>query len=136
MRLEHFEPSDRELVLPVAGGSMYYHCLSCDRSSGIDQLLYTCPHCGGVLLIDGQEPARLTPQQWRRRFDLRKLLTLPPVQGIFRYHELIAPILPLDSIIYLGEGHTPMIEASPALAQEAGMNLAFKNDGQNPSASF
>jgi threonine synthase len=136
MLLDNFAPADRELAWPAPGGSMSYHCLNCAYSGDIRRLLYTCPHCGGVLLIDSQEPAPLTPQQWRRRFDLRKLLTLPQIRGIFRYHELIAPILPLDSLIYLGEGHTPIIEASPSLARTAGMNLAFKNDGQNPSASF
>jgi threonine synthase len=115
---------------------MHYHCLNCSRSSDIDRIFYTCPHCGGILLIESEEPARLTPQEWRRRFDLRKLVTLPQIRGIFRYHELIAPILPLDCIIYLGEGHTPMIEASSSLTQAVGINLAFKNDGQNPSASF
>jgi threonine synthase len=136
MRLGDLALADQALVWPSPGGNMNYRCLVCSRSNDIHRLLYTCPHCGGVLLIDSQEPAPLTPQQWRRRFDLRKLLTAPPLRGIFRYHELIAPILPLDSLIYLGEGHTPMIEASPGLAQTAGLNLAFKNDGQNPSASF
>jgi threonine synthase len=136
MRIDDFQADDRRLILPVPGGNMHYHCLNCSRSSNIDRIFYTCPHCGGILLIESEEPARLTPQEWRRRFDLRKLVTLPQVQGIFRYHELIAPILPLDCIIYLGEGHTPMIEASPSLAQTVGIDLAFKNDGQNPSASF
>ena len=136
MRLEEFSPADRELLTPTPGGSIHYRCLSCGQNSAIDELLYTCPSCNGVLLIESAEPRALTPQQWRRSFDLRRMLNQPVSKGIFRYHELIAPILPLDSILYLGEGHTPIIEASASLSEQVAMDFAFKNDGQNPSASF
>jgi threonine synthase len=39
-------------------------------------------------------------------------------------------------VIYLGEGHTPIVEANDFLQQKAGVRFYFKNDGQNPSASF
>jgi threonine synthase len=39
-------------------------------------------------------------------------------------------------VIYLGEGHTPLIEANTFLQEKAGLRFFFKNDGQNPSASF
>jgi threonine synthase len=45
-------------------------------------------------------------------------------------------VIPLESVIYLGEGHTPIIAANKTLANWAGMSFHFKNDGQNPSASF
>ena len=73
---------------------------------------------------------------WRRIFDYRKLLTLPALKGIYRYHEFIGPVLPLESIVYLGEGHTPVIEANDCMQKMAGGKFYFKNDGQNPSASF
>ena len=38
--------------------------------------------------------------------------------------------------MYLGEGITPIIEAAPALRDRVGVPFAYKNDGQNPSASF
>jgi threonine synthase len=64
------------------------------------------------------------------------MLTIPALSGIYRYHEFIGPMLPLDSIVYLGEGHTPMVQANDRLQEQVGLNLFFKNDGQNPSASF
>jgi threonine synthase len=64
------------------------------------------------------------------------MLNVPALQGIFRYHEFIAPVVPLASIIYLGEGHTPLVAANPRLQNYAGIEFHFKNDGQNPSASF
>ena len=45
-------------------------------------------------------------------------------------------MIPLSAILYLGEGHTPLIKANPALTREIGLNFYYKNDGQNPSASF
>ncbi|MBW2075604.1 MAG: threonine synthase, partial [Deltaproteobacteria bacterium] len=54
----------------------------------------------------------------------------------YRYHEFIGPMMPLDAIVYLGEGHTPMVEANPCLQDLVGARFYFKNEGQNPSASF
>jgi threonine synthase len=73
---------------------------------------------------------------WRRIFDYRRMLNLPALSGIFRYYELIAPVIPLADIIYLGEGHTPQVAANQDLQAEVGAPFYFKNDGQNPSASF
>ncbi len=64
------------------------------------------------------------------------MLNLPALSGIFRYYELIAPVIPLADIIYLGEGHTPQVAANADLQAEVGAPFYFKNDGQNPSASF
>ncbi|MBI5523726.1 MAG: threonine synthase [Desulfarculus sp.] len=139
MRLEEFSPADRELVMPQVGGQLVYHCLGCGTDHGIAELLYTCPQCGAVLLIEDRGFARLKARPgaaWRRAFDLRRMLNLPALSGILRYHELIAPVVPLDSVVYLGEGHTPLVEACPRLKGTLGLDFCFKNDGQNPSASF
>ena len=66
----------------------------------------------------------------------RKMLNIPALKGIYRYHEFIGPVIPLKNIIYLGEGHTPMVEANLTLQKKTGVRFFFKNDGQNPSASF
>ncbi len=41
-----------------------------------------------------------------------------------------------EDILLLGEGHTTVVEASAALTETVGAPFAYKNDGQNPSASF
>jgi threonine synthase len=64
------------------------------------------------------------------------MLNLPAVQGIYRYHEFIGPMIPVDAIVYLGEGHTSLVEVNPYLQEKAGVRFYYKNDGQNPSASF
>jgi threonine synthase len=139
MRPEHFPADIQPHLIPEPGGRLIYRCLSCSSEFDIEKLLYTCPDCGQVLLIYDERFDRLkqiAPEQWRQIFDYRRMLTLPALKGIYRYHEFIGPVIPLESVVYLGEGHTPMIEANDALQAETGMRFFFKNDGQNPSASF
>lgn len=118
---------------------MVYRCLGCDRVFGIEKLLYTCPDCREVLLLEDQRFDQLTNipgKTWHKIFDYRKMLTLPALKGIYRYHEFIGPAIPLGAVVYLGEGHTPAIEVNERLQKKVGLRFYFKNDGQNPSASF
>jgi threonine synthase len=133
-------PSDiRSTILPQHVGQLVYRCLGCGRKFDIDKLLYVCPECGQVLLIDDLNFSGLTTTagaEWRRIFDYRKLLNIPALKGIYRYHEFIGPVIPLEAVVYLGEGHTPVVEANTRLQEKVGLRFYFKNDGQNPSASF
>lgn len=125
---------------PTARSRMEYVCLGCGERRGIDELLYTCPGCGGVYLLEdldfGTLATRHTGPAWRALFDARAATRTTALRGIFRFYELMAPVLEEEDIVYLGEGNTPIVEASPALRDAVGISFAFKNDGQNPSASF
>ncbi len=139
MILSDFPQDIQPYILPETRNDLIYRCLGCGREHGISTLLYTCPDCRQVLLLYDRHFEKLKKipgKLWRRIFDYRKLLTLPALKGIYRYHEFIGPVLPLKSIVYLGEGHTPVIEANAAMQEKAGGKFYFKNDGQNPSASF
>ena len=139
MKLSDFPKDILPFMMPETRNDLIYRCLGCGREHGIGTLLYTCPDCGQVLLLYDREFEKLKNipgKTWRRIFDYRKLLTLPALKGIYRYHEFIGPVLPLESIVYLGEGHTPIIEANASMQERAGGKFYFKNDGQNPSASF
>jgi len=133
-------PEDiRPYLLPKQKGELIYRCLGCGLESGIETLLYTCPDCGQVLLIYDLEFDRLKKipkKKWRQIFNYRKMLTIPALKGIYMYHEFIGPIMPLDAIVYLGEGHTPVVQANTFMQDRTGIQFYFKNDGQNPSASF
>ena len=139
MKFKQFPTDIRSLVKPSPSGEYVYECTGCGREHGIDKLLYTCPECGAVLLIEDKQWDRLKAipgQLWRRIFDYRGMSTLPALRGIYRFQELIGSVIPLESVIYLGEGHTPVIAANKKLRDWAGLPFYFKNDGQNPSASF
>lgn len=139
LKLNWFPEELRPHLIPRPRGRMVYHCLGCGEDFPITRLLYTCPACNQVLLLEdrlAEELRSLSGAQWRDILDGRKLLNIPALKGIYRYHEFIGPVLPLESLLYLGEGHTPMIEANQQLQERVGLRCFFKNDGQNPSASF
>ncbi len=124
---------------PSYRGQMEYRCLGCGRRYPGDSLLYTCPDCGGVFLLQDVNFASLKEHDgawWRDLFDRRLMSRTTALRGVFAYYELMAPMLEEEDIVYLGEAHTPVIAASAALQDKVGCAFAFKNDGQNPSASF
>ncbi|WP_035237130.1 threonine synthase [Desulfobacter vibrioformis] len=139
MNLNLFPGDIRPHIIPSPRGEMYYKCLGCGAEYGIEKLLYVCPACNQVLLIHDRNKDQLNAisgETWQRIFDYRKMLKIPALKGIYRYHEFIGPSIPLESIIYLGEGHTPVVEANAGLQEKTGVKFYYKNDGQNPSASF
>jgi threonine synthase len=139
LKLSEFPNDVQEALIPAPSGDMVYRCLECGAEFDITELLYTCPQCRGLFMLVDRNEARLKEKSgafWRRLFDHRKMLNLPALKGVFLFYELIAPIIPLDDILYLGEGHTPQVAANADLASEVGRAFYFKNDGQNPSASF
>jgi len=139
VKLEKIPEEIRPHIMPRPEGRLIYRCLDCKAEYSINRLLYTCPECGQVLLIEDaafDRLAEISADKWHQIFDFRKMLNVPALKGIFLFYEFIGPVIPLEAIIYLGEGHTPMIEANSILRDKVGLRFYFKNDGQNPSASF
>jgi threonine synthase len=139
LKIEQFPEYIRPNIMPEPRGQMVYRCLGCNNELDITRLLYTCPECGGVLLLKDRNVKAIndvTGETWRQIFDYRRMLNHKALKGIFRYYEFIAPIIPLDRIVYLGEGHTPLVEANDRMKEKIGIDFYFKNDGLNPSASF
>ncbi len=139
MEPKDFPEEIQPFLIPGQKGKLIYKCLGCESEFGIENLLYTCPGCGEVLLIRDKNFDRLKqipPKTWHKIFNYRRMLNIPALKGIYLFHEFIGPVIPLDSVVWLGEGHTPMIEANEILREKAGIRFYFKNDGQNPSASF
>jgi threonine synthase len=139
MKINDFPKEIQPYLIPKLSGDIRYRCLGCGNEHPIESLLYTCPQCGHVLLLidrafDGLKS--IPGEMWQKIFDYRRMLNIPALKGIYRYHEFLGSVIPLDSIVYLGEGHTPLVEANSTLSQMAGIKFYFKNDGQNPSASF
>jgi threonine synthase len=126
-------------IVPRHRGRMAYQCIRCGETYPLERLLYTCPGCRSLLrLVDRNFDAlkERSGDEWRRVFDLRRCAQVEWLRGIFLFHELVLPWVPLEDVVYLGEGHTPLVRANPELAAWVGADLVVKNDGQNPSASF
>ena len=97
---------------PAYRGQMEYVCLHCGQRYPGDSLLYTCPSCGGVFLLENtkfDELKQRSGAEWREIFDRRASTRSTALRGIFRYYELLAPLLDEEDIVYLGEGLTPIV---------------------------
>ncbi len=139
MKIKQFPEEIGPYLVPKPTGRMYYRCLGCGKEYGIERLLYTCSGCGSVLLLydrNFEQVKSLGGNHWQKIFDYRRMLNHQALKGIFLYYEFVAPVIPLEQIVYLGEGHTPVVEANSRLKDMIGMDFYFKNDGLNPSASF
>jgi threonine synthase len=139
MKLEDAPPDLRPHLIPAPRPGLRYHCLACGRAEPPERLHYTCPACGGLLLLEDDDDGVLRARSgefWRRLFDIRRLLNLQPLRGVFTFHEFLAPLLPLEDVVYLGEGHTPVVAAPSHFAAAFGREVFIKHDGLNPSASF
>ncbi|TAL16711.1 threonine synthase [bacterium] len=126
-------------LLPCHEPKSVYKCIACEKTYSLDRLLYTCPECKSLLRIVDENFSALkarSGKEWRQVFDLRRSLDVAGLRGIFLFHELILPHIPLEDVIFLGEGHTPLIRANGELCEWLGADFHVKNDGQNPSASF
>jgi threonine synthase len=139
MKIDQFPEEIHPYLIPEHRGRMVYECLGCKGQFDTDRLLYVCPSCRDVLLIRDLNFERLTAiggDTWRKTFDYRKMLNEQALKGIFRYYEFMAPVIPLEDILYLGEGDTPLVAANGPLKAVVGLDFYFKNEGLNPSASF
>jgi len=124
MMLDFFPEDIKPYIIPKTRSGQYYKCLGCSAEYSIEKLLYVCPACNQVLLIEDRNAEllqKIPGKIWQKIFDFRKMLKIPALKGIYRYHEFIGPSIPLESIIYLGEGHTPVIEASENLKSKIGL---------------
>jgi len=135
----NFHPDAPEDLIPEFHAEMVYECIGCGKTFDINQFLYTCPHCKSLLRIKNKSFPRLKEkpgEYWQEVFDFRKMLNVSSLKGIFRFYEFIFPIIPLEDIIYLGEGDTPIVKSNAELSDFIGREFYVKNDGLNPSVSF
>ena len=108
----------------------------CRADYKIDDRLYVCPRCGGLLDIErtGEiafDPAALR-ELWRARLTSRDARDR---SGVWRFREFL-PFNDEDPIVTLAEGNTPLYDA-PRSADYCGLRqLQLKHQGNNPTGSF
>lgn len=109
-------------------------CMDCGRQYPIDQVIYNCETCGG--LLDVQHDFTGTTIT-RALFDSRLgSLDAPYNSGVWRYKEMVYPDAPDHLIVSRPEGNTNLYR-SPRLAKWAGIDtLYLKHEGENPTGSF
>jgi threonine synthase len=111
-------------------------CMNCSRQYTIDEMIYVCPNCGGLLDVQ-HDMDWLKATVSRELFDSRLgTYNTPYNSGVWRYKELIAPYAADTDIISRPEGNTNLYDM-PRLAAQAGVaKLYLKHEGENPTGSF
>ena len=105
----------------------HLECTICGAASDYDGLATVSECCGKVLFVR-YDLARLGREVSRGDYDSR-------ASTMWRFNELL-PVTNPDSVITLGEGGTPLLDAT-TLAQQVGIRrLWIKEEGLNPTGTF
>ena len=109
----------------------------CGSEYPINERLYTCPSCGGLLDVayDFRLPAGAA--EMKTLFKERRAAgTGLDASGVWRFRELLPFVDDLAKVVTLAEGNTP-IYAAPRSAEYSQLTtLRFKHQGMNPTGSF
>jgi threonine synthase len=109
---------------------------ACDARFEINERLYVCPRCGGLLDVVLEAYADVDPE-WLRALWTSRLASFDPRDrsGVWRYRELL-PFAADAPVVTLAEGNTPLYDA-PVSAAYCGLHaLTLKHQGCNPTGSF
>lgn len=116
---------------------MRFQCTDCGAECSIDDARnpYTCS-CGGLMDVV-HDFRSIDTDRLKREFDNRLSERMTPyASGVWRYKELIHPLLPEAFITTKYEGNTGLY-SSAAIASYAGVReLKLKAQSENPSGSF
>jgi len=120
--------------------SAHYRCFAgCAGSYPLEQILYRCPSCGGLLEVAHDTDALRTRSaaEWRALFDARwRSLDEPYGSGVWGKHEWVMPTLAREHVVSLGEGGTHLTRI-PRYAAALGLgDVRVKQCGTSHSGSF
>jgi threonine synthase len=104
----------------------------CRSLYDINERIYTCTKCGGLLDVE----IAIDAGPYRAIWEQRKS-SLNPIDrsGVWRFREVL-PFNDDVDVVTLGEGNTPLYDA-PRSATYAGLDqLKLKHQGNNPTGSF
>ncbi len=107
----------------------------CRARYGVEEVLYNCPVCGGLLEVRYPDYAADIglKRAWRER---RRNNVALDQSGVWRYRECIPFLEDYGQVVSLREGNTPLLDAPRAAAYAGLERLVFKHQGFNPSGSF
>ncbi len=109
---------------------------SCAAEFGIEEVLYHCPKCGGLIEAAYDAPTQ-SAAELKKIFRQRRMSNAPVDQsGVWRYREMFPFLDDFSHVVTLREGNTALLDA-PLAAAYAGLGrLVFKHQGYNPTGSF
>ncbi|MFH1807928.1 MAG: threonine synthase [Pseudomonadota bacterium] len=121
----------------MSSGLSILRCIACARSYDTHEVRYRCD-CGELLeVVHDLERLRHAHPELRARFDERVgTRAWPYVSGVWRYHELILPELPIEQVVSKPEGNTNLYRTPKLSRAFATERLYLKHEGENPTLSF
>ncbi len=118
----------------------HYECfLGCEGTFALDEVIYTCPKCGGLLDVVHDLSALQSKSgvEWRALLDRRfSPAQMSGTSGVWRQKEWVLPEISDDNIASLGEGNGYLFQ-SPAFSKAMGIDDIFvKQCGHGHTGSF
>jgi threonine synthase len=115
-------------------------CLrGCPGEHPLHAALYRCPQCDGLLDVEHDlgALAQRSASEWRALHRERRAEgRFPYDSGVWTRREWVAPGLPDDAIVSMGEGGSPLVAARRLGAAIGASDLWIKQSGQSPTGSF
>jgi len=109
---------------------------ACRAQYEINDVIYNCPKCGGLLEVQYDFSA-VDAVTLKRTFRERRLSNAPLEQsGVWRYRELFPFLDDYANVVTLREGNTPLLTSKRAAEYGGLANITFKHQGFNPTGSF
>src|SRR5947207_9192421 len=101
----------------------------CRAEYKLDDRLYVCARCGGLLDVDRAEDITVDAASlralWRER---RASADVRDRSGVWRFREFL-PFAESDAIVSLGEGNTPLYQAPRSAGYCRLLQLKLKHQG-------
>ena len=118
----------------------WFECIrGCDERRPLDEVIYACPRCGGLLDIEHDVDALRdrSASAWIKLFDDRiRTNEWPYGSGVWGKKEWVLPVLDNQNVVSMYEGHSNLFWAE-RLGQELGIkNLWVKLCGNTHTGSF
>jgi threonine synthase len=109
---------------------------ACHARFDINEVIYNCPKCGGLLEAQ-YDFANIDAAALKRTWRERRMSNAPLEQsGVWRYRELFPFLDDYAHVVTLREGNTPLLTSKRAAEYGGLRNITFKHQGFNPTGSF
>lgn len=117
----------------------WFECICCNRRYSIDEIVYRCEDCGGLLDVEHDLEALKdrNAEEWKGLFARRRGTNeWPYTSGVWGKKEWVAPQVNPENVVSLGEGNTHLLH-SGRLGREIGIpDLWIKGCGISHTGSF
>lgn len=116
----------------------YLQCMDCHQKYSIDEVIFRCPKCNGLLDVKHDLGAikLKSSYEWKKLFDERFRMQYPFSSGVWGKKEWVLPELKNENIVSLGEGATPLIPLPPYAKELQLEELWIKQCGISHTGSF